>query len=89
MQGAGEQQIAFDDFRVVRQPHRVTTGQQIPSCLFTDAELPSVGLSEREAKECGSVLPPVEVASLQPTFAAHLPECRLLAKRTPNREKLG
>src|SRR5262249_31324633 len=47
--------IGFDDFRVVRDNftggNRVTTGRQVPFCLFTDPELARVGLSEREAKE--------------------------------------
>ena len=33
--------------------HRVTTGRQVPFCLFTDPELARVGLTEREAKERG------------------------------------
>ena len=49
--------IAFDDFRVVRDNlaggNRVTTGRQVPYCLFTDPEFARVGLSEREAKERG------------------------------------
>ena len=32
---------------------RVTTGRQVPYCLFTDPELARVGLSEREAHERG------------------------------------
>jgi pyruvate/2-oxoglutarate dehydrogenase complex dihydrolipoamide dehydrogenase (E3) component len=49
--------ISFDDFRVVRdnlmgKPH-VTTGRQVPFCLFTDPELARVGLSETEAKKQG------------------------------------
>jgi pyruvate/2-oxoglutarate dehydrogenase complex dihydrolipoamide dehydrogenase (E3) component len=47
--------IAFDDFRVIRENlagrHRVTTGRQVPSCLFTDPELAHIGLSETEAKQ--------------------------------------
>jgi pyruvate/2-oxoglutarate dehydrogenase complex dihydrolipoamide dehydrogenase (E3) component len=50
--------VAFDDFRVVRDNlaggSRVTTGRQVPSCLFTDPELARIGLSEREAKERGA-----------------------------------
>ena len=46
--------IGEDDFRVVLDDlaggHRVTTGRQVPSCLFTDPELARVGLSEREAR---------------------------------------
>ncbi len=49
--------IGFDDFRIVRDNlsggHRVTTGRQVPSCMFTDPELARIGLSEREAKERG------------------------------------
>ena len=49
--------ISFDDFRVVRDNitggHRVTTGRQVPFCMFTDPELARIGLSEREAKERG------------------------------------
>jgi pyruvate/2-oxoglutarate dehydrogenase complex dihydrolipoamide dehydrogenase (E3) component len=49
--------IGFDDFRVVRDNlaggNRVTTGRQVPFCLFTDPELARVGLSEAEAKERG------------------------------------
>jgi pyruvate/2-oxoglutarate dehydrogenase complex dihydrolipoamide dehydrogenase (E3) component len=49
--------IAFDDFRIVRENlagrHRVTTGRQVPFCLFTDPELARVGLNESEAKQKG------------------------------------
>ena len=49
--------IAFDDFRIVRENlaggHRVTTGRQVPFCMFTDPEFARVGLSETEAKERG------------------------------------
>jgi pyruvate/2-oxoglutarate dehydrogenase complex dihydrolipoamide dehydrogenase (E3) component len=49
--------IGYDDFRVVRSDWaggpRVTTGRQVPSCLFTDPELARIGLSEREAKAAG------------------------------------
>ena len=49
--------IAADDFRVVRDNlaggRRVTTGRQVPWCLFIDPELARVGLSEREAREHG------------------------------------
>jgi pyruvate/2-oxoglutarate dehydrogenase complex dihydrolipoamide dehydrogenase (E3) component len=45
--------ISFDDFRVViagiTGGHRVTTGRQVPFCMFTDPELARVGLSEAEA----------------------------------------
>jgi pyruvate/2-oxoglutarate dehydrogenase complex dihydrolipoamide dehydrogenase (E3) component len=49
--------IGEDDFRVVlanlNGGDRVTTGRQVPFCLFTDPELARIGLSEREAKERG------------------------------------
>src|SRR6266436_4550192 len=49
--------IGVDDFRVVLDNlsggNRVTTGRQVPYCLFTDPELARVGLSEREARERG------------------------------------
>jgi pyruvate/2-oxoglutarate dehydrogenase complex dihydrolipoamide dehydrogenase (E3) component len=49
--------IGADDFRVVLSNlsggNRVTTGRQVPFCLFTDPELARVGLNEREARERG------------------------------------
>jgi pyruvate/2-oxoglutarate dehydrogenase complex dihydrolipoamide dehydrogenase (E3) component len=49
--------ISVDDFRVVRDNvgggNRVTTGRQVPFCLFTDPEFARVGLSENEAKARG------------------------------------
>lgn len=49
--------IAFDDHRIVRDNlaggHRVTTGRQVPFCMFTDPEFARVGLSETEARERG------------------------------------
>jgi pyruvate/2-oxoglutarate dehydrogenase complex dihydrolipoamide dehydrogenase (E3) component len=49
--------ISIDDFRVVHSNltggNRVTTGRQVPFCLFTDPELARVGLSEKEAKAQG------------------------------------
>jgi len=49
--------IGFDDFRVVRDNlagiDRVTTGRQVPFCLFTDPELARVGLSESDARHRG------------------------------------
>ena len=45
--------ISVDDFRVVHanltSGNRVTTGRQVPYCLFTDPELARIGLSETEA----------------------------------------
>ena len=49
--------IAFDDFRIVRDNiaggNRVTTGRQVPFCMFTDPELARIGLNETEAKAKG------------------------------------
>jgi pyruvate/2-oxoglutarate dehydrogenase complex dihydrolipoamide dehydrogenase (E3) component len=49
--------ISIDDFRVVRDNltagNRVTTGRQVPFCLFTDPEFARIGLSEKEAKAQG------------------------------------
>jgi len=49
--------ISVDDFRVVHANltggNRVTTGRQIPYCLFTDPELARIGLSETEAEAQG------------------------------------
>ena len=50
--------ISVDDFRVVHDNlsgsgKRVTTGRQVPFCLFTDPEFARVGLSEKEAKAQG------------------------------------
>lgn len=45
--------VSVDDFRVVHDSltggKRVTTGRQVPFCLFTDPELARVGLNEKEA----------------------------------------
>lgn len=49
--------VAFDDFRIVRDNLaggcRVTTGRQIPFCMFTDPEFARIGLSEVEATNQG------------------------------------
>src|SRR5467141_2128047 len=49
--------ISIDDFRVVHANlnggSRVTTGRQVPYCLFTDPELARIGLSETEAEAQG------------------------------------
>jgi len=49
--------VSVDDFRVVFDSitggKHVTTGRQIPFCLFTDPELARIGLSEKEAKAQG------------------------------------
>jgi pyruvate/2-oxoglutarate dehydrogenase complex dihydrolipoamide dehydrogenase (E3) component len=49
--------ISENDFHIIVANilggHSVTTGRQVPFCLFTDPELARIGLSEREAKERG------------------------------------
>jgi pyruvate/2-oxoglutarate dehydrogenase complex dihydrolipoamide dehydrogenase (E3) component len=49
--------ISFDDFRIVRDNlsggNRVTTGRQVPFCMFTDPEFARIGLSETEATRNG------------------------------------
>jgi pyruvate/2-oxoglutarate dehydrogenase complex dihydrolipoamide dehydrogenase (E3) component len=49
--------VSVDDFRVVHSSitggKRVTTGRQVPFCLFTDPEFARIGLSEKEANEQG------------------------------------
>jgi pyruvate/2-oxoglutarate dehydrogenase complex dihydrolipoamide dehydrogenase (E3) component len=49
--------VSVDDFRVVRDAitggKRITTGRQVPFCVFTDPEFARIGLSEKEAKARG------------------------------------
>jgi pyruvate/2-oxoglutarate dehydrogenase complex dihydrolipoamide dehydrogenase (E3) component len=49
--------IAFDDFRVIRDNlaggNHVTTGRQVPFCMFTDPEFAHIGLSESDASKQG------------------------------------
>jgi pyruvate/2-oxoglutarate dehydrogenase complex dihydrolipoamide dehydrogenase (E3) component len=49
--------ISADDFMVVSDNiaggNRVTTGRQVPFCMFTDPEFARIGLSETEAKARG------------------------------------
>lgn len=49
--------ISEDDFRVVRDNmlggNHVTTGRQVPFCLFTDPEFARIGLTEKEATAKG------------------------------------
>jgi pyruvate/2-oxoglutarate dehydrogenase complex dihydrolipoamide dehydrogenase (E3) component len=49
--------ISYEDFRIIRDNldggNRVTTGRQVPSCLFIDPELARIGLNETEAKRQG------------------------------------
>ena len=47
--------ISENDFHIVHENilggNRVTTGRQVPFCMFTDPELARIGLSETEARE--------------------------------------
>src|SRR5436309_14170806 len=49
--------ISENDFHIVAENtkggNRVTTGRQVPFCLFTDPEFVRIGFSEREARERG------------------------------------
>lgn len=49
--------IGEDDFRVVRDNilggNHVTTGRQVPFCLFTDPEFARIGMTEKKAKAEG------------------------------------
>jgi pyruvate/2-oxoglutarate dehydrogenase complex dihydrolipoamide dehydrogenase (E3) component len=49
--------ISFDDHRIVvgniLDGHRVTTGRQVPFCMFVDPQFARIGLNETEAKESG------------------------------------
>src|SRR5215472_2353191 len=49
--------ISENDFHVVHDNilggHRVTTGRQVPFCIFTDPEFARIGLSETEAEARG------------------------------------
>jgi pyruvate/2-oxoglutarate dehydrogenase complex dihydrolipoamide dehydrogenase (E3) component len=59
--------ISENDFQVVSDNiaggTRVTTGRQVPFCMFTDPELARIGLSETEAKARGI---PYRLAKLHP-----------------------
>jgi len=47
--------ISENDFQIIRDNilggNRVTTGRQVPFCMFTDPEFARIGLSETQAKE--------------------------------------
>ena len=49
--------MGFDDLRTLRDDlvggQRVTTGREVPFCMFTDPEPGWIGLSETEAIERG------------------------------------
>ena len=72
--------IVFDDFRIVRDNlaggHRVTTGRQVPFCMFTDPEFARVGLSETEAKDRGVAYRLAKIPMLAVLRARTLSETR-------------
>jgi pyruvate/2-oxoglutarate dehydrogenase complex dihydrolipoamide dehydrogenase (E3) component len=67
--------ISENDFLIVRDNilggQRVTTGRQVPFCMYTDPEFASVGLTEMQAKEKGI-----------PYRLAKLPMAAILRART-------
>lgn len=82
--------ISVDDFWVVRAnltgANRVTTGRQVPYCLFTDPELAHIGLSESDAKSSGHFLPVVQTANgKQPACADTLRNTRFFQKARRDR----
>jgi pyruvate/2-oxoglutarate dehydrogenase complex dihydrolipoamide dehydrogenase (E3) component len=82
--------ISEDDFRVVLDNlsggNRVTTGRQVPFCLFTDPELARVGLSEREARERGVAYRLVKIPMEAVFRALTLSETRGFLKALIERE---
>ena len=49
--------VSIDDFRIIRDNlaggSRSTRDRLVPYCMFTEPQLARVGLSEREAQDCG------------------------------------
>jgi pyruvate/2-oxoglutarate dehydrogenase complex dihydrolipoamide dehydrogenase (E3) component len=76
--------ISIDDFRVVHANltggNRVTTGRQVPYCLFTDPELAHIGLSETEAETRGMAYRLVKVPMAANLRALTLGETRGFVK---------
>jgi pyruvate/2-oxoglutarate dehydrogenase complex dihydrolipoamide dehydrogenase (E3) component len=72
--------IAYDDFRIVRDNvaggNHVTTGRQVPFCLFTDPEFARIGLSETEAAKLGIPYRLLKVPMLAVLRARTLSETR-------------
>jgi len=72
--------ISIDDFRVVRDNlaggNRVTTGRQVPFCLFTDPEFARIGLSEKEAEAKGIPYRVFKIPSTQVLRARTLSQTR-------------
>jgi pyruvate/2-oxoglutarate dehydrogenase complex dihydrolipoamide dehydrogenase (E3) component len=56
--------------------HRVTTGRQVPFCIFTDPEFARVGLSETEANERGVAYRPAKIPLAAVLRARTLSETR-------------
>jgi pyruvate/2-oxoglutarate dehydrogenase complex dihydrolipoamide dehydrogenase (E3) component len=67
--------ISVDDFRVVHTNltggNRMTTGRQVPYCLFTDPELARIGLSEAEAQVRGIAYRLFKVPALRDAVLTH------------------
>ncbi len=82
--------ISEDDFRVVRDNmlggNHVTTGRQVPFCLFTDPEFARIGLSETEAKRQGIAYRLFKVPMAAVFRAQSLMETRGLLKCLVERE---
>lgn len=82
--------IGYDDFRVVREnlagSHRVTTGRQVPFCMFTDPELARVGMSEKEAKEKGIAYRPAKIPMAADLRTRTLSETRGFMKALVSKE---
>ena len=68
----------------------MTTGRQVPFCLFTDPEMARVGLSEAEAKDARRRLPPGENPMLAVLRTRTLSETRgfLKALIEPNGDRI-
>jgi pyruvate/2-oxoglutarate dehydrogenase complex dihydrolipoamide dehydrogenase (E3) component len=82
--------IAFDDFRIVRDnlagKPRVTTGRQVPFCMFTDPEFARIGLSETEAREQGIAYRLVKIPMLSVLRTRTLSETRGFLKALIDRD---
>lgn len=72
--------ISENDFQIVHDNilggHRVTTGRQVPFCMFTDPEFARVGLSETEARERGIPYRSVKIPMLAVLRTRTLSETR-------------
>jgi pyruvate/2-oxoglutarate dehydrogenase complex dihydrolipoamide dehydrogenase (E3) component len=72
--------ISENDFSIIHDNmlggHRVTTGRQVPFCLYTDPEYARVGLSETEAKQRGIAYRLLKIANTGNLRARTLSETR-------------